>query len=92
MVLGGTVIAVYRAILQPQDRRFFFMRLGRDEFRVAIISLSAFVLVAIFGGAPGFLLVIFASPIMAAVPALAREIGELGAWVTEGLEIWLCVL
>ena len=91
LVLGGTVIAVYRAILQPQDRRFFFMRLGRDEFRVAIISLAAFVLVAIFGGAPGFLLVVFASPIMAAVPALAREIGELGAWVTVGLEIWLCV-
>lgn len=91
LVWGITAIAAFRAVLQVEDRRFFFLRLGRDEFRVAVISLAAFTLLAVFGGAPGFLLVVLASPIMAAVPALARDIGELGAWVTVGLEIWLCV-
>jgi hypothetical protein len=91
LVWGITAIAAFRAVLQPEERRFFYLRLGRDELRVAAISLAAFSLVAIFGGAPGFLLIALASPIMAAVPALAREIGELGAWVTVCLEVWLCV-
>jgi hypothetical protein len=91
LVWGVTAIAAFRAVLQPLDRRFFYLRLGWDELRVAAISLSAFTLVAIFGGAPGFLLIAMASPIMAAVPTLARDIGELGAWVTVGLEVWLCV-
>jgi hypothetical protein len=91
LVSGVTAIATFRAVLQPQDRQFFYLRLGRDEVRVAAISLMAFSLVAIFGSAPSVVLIAFASPIMAAAPALARDIAELGAWVTVALEVWLCV-
>ena len=91
IVWGMTAIASFRAVLQPEARRFFYLRFGRDEMRVAAISLMAFSLIAIFGGAPAAVLIALASPIMAAAPALARQIGELGALVTVCLEIWLCV-
>jgi hypothetical protein len=91
VVLGMTAIASFRAVLNPEQRRFFYLRLGRDELRVAAISVMAFSLVAIFGGVPAAALIALAGPIMAAVPTLAREIGVLGAGVTVCLEIWLCV-
>jgi hypothetical protein len=91
VVLGMTTIASFRAVLNPEQKRFFYLRLGRDELRVAAISVMAFSLVAIFGGMPAAALIALASPIMAAAPALARQIGVLGAVVTVCLEIWLCV-
>jgi hypothetical protein len=91
LVLGMTAIASFRAVLNPEQKRFFYLRLGRDEFRVAAISVMAFSLVAIFGGMPAGALIALASPIMAAAPTLARQIGMLGAVVTVCLEIWLCV-
>jgi len=91
LVFGMTAIASFRAVLNPEQKRFFFLRLGRDELRVASISVMAFSLVAIFGGMPAGALIALASPIMAAAPALAKQIGVLGAVVTVCLEIWLCV-
>jgi hypothetical protein len=91
VVLGMTAIASFRAVLNPEQKRFFYLRLGRDELRVAAISVMAFCLVAIFGGMPAAALIALAGPIMAAAPTLARQIGVLGAGVTVCLEIWLCV-
>jgi hypothetical protein len=91
VVLGTTAIAAFRAVLNPEQKRFFYLRLGRDELRVAAISVMAFSLVAIFGGVPAAALIALADPIMAAAPTLARQIGLLGAGVTVCLEIWLCV-
>jgi hypothetical protein len=91
LVLGMTAIATFRAVLNPEQKRFFYLRLGRDELRVAAISVMAFSLGAIFGGLPAGALIELASPLMAAAPALARQIGMLGAVVTVCLEIWLCV-
>ena len=91
VVLGMTAIASFRAVLNPEQKRFCYLRLGRDELRVAAISVMAFSLVAIFGGVPAGALIALASPIMAAAPTVARQIGVLGAGVTVCLEIWLCV-
>ena len=75
VVLGMTAIASFRAVLNPEQKRFFYLRLGRDELRVAAISVMAFSLVAIFGGVPAAALIALADPIMAAAPTLARQIG-----------------
>lgn len=91
IVLGMTAIASFRAVLNPDERRYFFLRLGRDEFRVAAISAMAFSFLAVFGGVPAGVLILLASPFMQAAPALAREIGELGAFLTVCLDVWLCV-
>jgi hypothetical protein len=91
LVLGMTAIASFRAVLNPEQGRFFYLRLGGDELRVAAISVMAFSLVAIFGGVPAAALIALASPLMRAAPTLARQIGVFGAGVTVCLEIWLCV-
>ena len=91
MVWTTTTVAAYRAVLRPGDRRFFFLRLGADEMRLAIMTVSSFVLVLIFGGAPAYLLFVLVSPIMRALPALARDIATLGALVTVCVDIWLGV-
>ncbi len=91
VVWGMTTIATFRAVLHPDDRRFCYLRVGKDELRVAAISLAAFALVLIFGGAPSFLLILLVSPLMAAVPAFARDIAEIGAWATVCVDVWLCV-
>ncbi len=90
LLWGVTSVAVFRAVLQPAERRFFYLRLGRDELRMALISLALFALAGL-GGAPAYLLFALFSPIMAAVPAAARDIAEVGAWVTVAVEIWLGV-
>ena len=91
LLWGVTSVAVFRAVLQPGERRLFYLRLGRDELRMALISLALFALALVFGGAPAFLLIALFSPIMAAVPAAARDIAEAGAWITVAVEIWLGV-
>lgn len=91
LLWGTTAVAVFRAVLQPGDRRFSYLRLGRDELRMALISLALFSLALVFGGAPTFLLIALFSPLMAAIPAAARDIAEVGAWITVAVEIWLGV-
>jgi hypothetical protein len=91
LVWATTTVATYRAVLRPHDRRYFFLRLGIDELRVAVMTVVTFVLVLVFGGAPAYLLYVIASPFMRAIPALAREIATLGAILTVCLDIWLGV-
>ncbi|MGI9168792.1 MAG: hypothetical protein ACR2FH_01260 [Caulobacteraceae bacterium] len=91
LVWATTTVAAYRAVLRPADRRCFFLRLGADELRVAAMTVTAFVLVLAFGGAPAYLLYVLVSPIMRALPTLAREIATGGALVTVCLDVWLGV-
>ncbi|MEO7027081.1 MAG: hypothetical protein ABI056_05955 [Caulobacteraceae bacterium] len=91
LLWGTTAVAVFRAVLQPGERRFFYLRLGRDELRMALISLALFILAPVFGGAPTFLLIALFSPLMAAIPAAARDIAEVGALITVAVEVWLWV-
>lgn len=91
LVWATTTIAAYRAVLRPEDRRYFFLRFGADEFRLAIMTVSSFLLVLVFGGVPAYLLLVLADPIMRAVPALARDIATFGALATVCVDIWLAV-
>ncbi len=91
LVWAVTTIAAYRAVLRPDDRRFFFLRFGGDEVRLAIMTVSSFLLVLVFGGVPAYLLLVLADPIMRALPELARDIATVGALATVCVDIWLAV-
>jgi len=88
---ASTTQAVFRAVLQPDERRFFYLRLGADELRLAIMSLATFLLIVIFGGVPAFLLLALASPILQAAPDLVRYIALIGAVATIGVDVWVGV-
>jgi hypothetical protein len=91
LVWATTTVAVYRAVLRPHERRFFFLRLGVDEGRLAVMTVSSFILVLLFGGAPAYLVLVLADPLMRALPDMARDIATLGAVATVMVEIWLGV-
>jgi len=91
LVWATTTVATFRAVLRPHERRWFFLRLGADEFRVAVMTVAAFVLVLVFGGVPAYLLYILVNPIMRAVPRFTRDIEQVGAFATVCLDIWLGV-
>jgi len=91
LVWATTTVATYRAVLRPGDRRYFFLRLGVDELRVAIMTVTAFILVLAFGGIPAYLLYLLVSPIMRALPAFTREIATGGALATVCVDVWLGV-
>jgi hypothetical protein len=91
LVWTTTTVAVYRAVLRPHDRGFFFLRVGQDELRLAVMTVASFILLLIFGGAPAYLLLVLASPFMRALPDMARDIGKLGALITVIVDIWLGV-
>ena len=86
-----TAVAAYRAVLRPDERRWFYLRLGADEARLAFLTFVAFGAAIAFGGAPAYLVLILASPLMSAVPALTRYIASGGALVTVWLDVWLGV-
>lgn len=88
---AATTQAVFRAVLQPDERRFFYLRLGADELRLAVMSLVAFLLILVLGGVPAFLLLALASPFMQAAPALIKYIAVAGAAATIGVDIWVGV-
>lgn len=91
VVWATTTVAVYRAVLRPAERQFFYLRLGADELRLAIMTVTSFVLVLVFGGAPAYLLLVLADPLMRALPDMAREIAAAGALLTVCVDVWLAV-
>jgi len=91
LVWATTTVAIFRAVLRPHERRFFFLRLGADEARLAIMTIVAFILVLAFGSVPAYLLYVLVNPLMRAAPSLARDIAPLGALATVCLDIWLGV-
>lgn len=91
VVWASTTVAAYRSVLRPQDRRFFFLRLGVDELRLAIMTVASAMLILVFGGAPAYLLLVLADPLMRALPTLARDIARVGALLTVCVDVWLGV-
>lgn len=91
LVWAGTTVAVYRSVLRPNERRYFYLRLGVDELRLMIMTVVSFGLVLILGGAPAYLLLVLADPIMRALPTLARDISAVGALLTVCVDVWLGV-
>lgn len=91
VVWATTTVAAYRIVLRPHDRRYFFLRLGVDELRLAIMTVASAILILVFGGAPAYLLLVLADPLMRALPALARDIARVGALLTVCVDVWLGV-
>jgi hypothetical protein len=91
VVWATTTVAAYRIVLRPQDRRYFFLRLGVDELRLAIMTVASAILILVFGGAPAYLLLALADPLMRALPTLARDIARVGALLTVCVDVWLGV-
>ena len=91
LVWAATTQAVFRSVLQPDERRFFYLRLGADELRLAVMSLVAFVLILVLGGVPAFLLLALASPFMQAAPDLIKYIAVGGAVATIAVDVWVGV-
>jgi hypothetical protein len=91
VVWATTTVAAYRIVLRPQDRRYFFLRLGVDELRLMIMTVASAILILVFGGAPAYLLLVLADPLMRALPALARDIARVGALLTVCVDVWLGV-
>ncbi|HXV01040.1 MAG TPA: hypothetical protein VG166_11125 [Caulobacteraceae bacterium] len=86
-----TAVAAFRAVLHPAERRWFYLRVGLDEARLGVLTFAAFLVAAALGGAPAYLVLVLASPLMHAVPALTRDIATGGALVTVWIDIWLGV-
>jgi hypothetical protein len=86
-----TAVATFRAVLHPDQRRWFFLRLGADEVRLALVTLVACVAAVGVGAAPAYLVFVLASPIMSAVPAATRLVAEVGVIITVWLDVWLGV-
>lgn len=86
-----TALAAFRAVLHPDQRRWFFMRLGADELRLGVLTLVAFLAALGVGAAPAYLVFALASPILSAVPAATRLVAEVGVFITVWLDVWLGV-
>lgn len=86
-----TVVATFRAVLRPDERRWFYLRLGADEARLGVLTLVAFLVVLGVGSAPAYLVFVLASPIMGVLPTATRDIAELGVLITVWVEVWLGV-
>jgi hypothetical protein len=86
-----TAVAAFRAVLHPDQRRWFFLRIGADELRLGLVTLVACVAAVGVGGAPAYLVFMLASPIMSAVPAATRLVAEVGVVITVWLDVWLGV-
>ncbi|HWE99242.1 MAG TPA: hypothetical protein VG248_05550 [Caulobacteraceae bacterium] len=91
LIWAATMVAAFRLALQPDRRGFFYLDLGADELRFAVLTVVACLTVAVLAGAPAFLLFAVASPVLQAAPMLAKEIGVGGAIATMAVEVWVGV-
>lgn len=84
-------VAVFRAALQPDRRGFFYLQIGSDELRLAVMTAVAFALILVFGGVPAFLLLTLVTPIMQILPDQAKAFAVLGATATICIDAWISV-
>lgn len=81
--------AIARSVIRPEDRKFGYMRLGKDELRV--LGASLIVALAMFGVTfVGFMLVSLVAALAAAAPALWLAVVLL-ALAVLAVAIWLSV-
>jgi hypothetical protein len=86
-----TTTATFRAVLAPEQRRWGYLRLGSDELRLAILTLTAAVLAPFVVSLVTYLLIAAAGPIMAAAPTLARDVAFVGTIATVLVANWIFV-
>lgn len=86
-----TAVAAFRAVLHPDQRRWFYLRLGPDELRLGVLTLVASLAAVGSGGALAYLVFVLASPIMSVVPTATWLIEWAGILITVCLFVWLGV-
>jgi hypothetical protein len=86
-----TTTTAYRAVLRPAEHGWHLFRLSMDEVRIVVVSAAGFLAVLFLGAVPAFLVFVLVSPLMAAVPAFARDLATIGAVLTVCLDVWLAV-
>lgn len=84
-----TTTAVFRSVLRPEERGWFFLRVGLDEFRNALFSAVAFVAVPIVGAVLAGGLFLLFTPLLAAQTSFARYLLVAGSLLTGCLGVWL---
>jgi hypothetical protein len=91
LIWALNTVAVFRAALQPDRRRFFYLDFGADELRLAVMTGVATILVLVFGGVPAFLLLELFTPFIRFLPAQAKAIAVIGSTATIVVDCWICV-
>jgi hypothetical protein len=90
LVLGAMLsAAIMRAVLQPEQRAFAYLRVGREDVRLLVVSLihwaAALMVTVIPGG-----IVALATTLLAGTP-VGGWVGFLGGLVVIGLSTWVAV-
>ena len=86
-----TAVAAFRAVLRPNERRWFYLRLSGDEYRLGLMTIVAFTAAIPLGALPAYLVFVLANPFIRALPAATRDIAGIGVLITVWLDIWLGV-
>jgi hypothetical protein len=86
-----TAVAAFRAVLRPNERRWFYLRFGGDEIRLGLLTIAAFLMAIPFGAAPAYLVFVLANPFMRFLPEATRDIAGIGVLATVWLDVWLGV-
>jgi hypothetical protein len=91
LIWALNTMAVFRAALQPDRPGVFFVQLGPDELRLAVMTAVACLLIMVFGGVPAFLLLTLFTPFLQILPDQARVFGFVGATATICLDVWISI-
>jgi hypothetical protein len=91
LIWALNTVAAFRAALQPDRPGMFYVQLGPDELRLAVMTFVAFLLILVFGGTPAFLLLTVFTPFLQVLPDQARAFAFLGATATICVDVWISV-
>ncbi len=86
-----TTLASFRAILQPANRGFAYLRVGYDEVRLALLSAGAGVLIVGLEAVLAYLLFTLVLPFLEVLPGWATFFTFAGATATVCLNVWIGV-
>ncbi len=82
---------LFRAVLMRSEHGWHLFKLGAAEVRLAVITLAVTVVLLAFGGLPSLILLLFAKPILAAVPGSGPWVVWLGTAATLCIDTWIGV-
>lgn len=91
LIWALNTMAVFRASLQPDRSGVFYVELGPDELRLAVMTAVAGLLIMVFGGVPAFLLLTLFTPFLQILPDQARVFEFVGATATICLDVWISI-
>ena len=82
---------LFRAVLSPSEHGWHLFKLGAAEVRLAVITIAITLVLVAFGGLPSLILLLFARPILAAVPGAGPWVVWIGTAATLAIDVWIGV-